>query len=162
MTSVVLVDTGGTVVEYVAAEEDPQQVGCTQTQARVTLQLSSIPYFCLIENLFMDCLALSSLNPICLQEGECEEDQELEGEVEGVCEAEEAYEEVQDRQEAEDFPAVIVEEVPGASLAMEQGYSAQVLVYEDEAFLMQEVDDEQEVEAEEEAGEINIPVFIRN
>lgn len=31
MTSVVLVDTGGTVVEYVAAEEDPQQVGCTQT-----------------------------------------------------------------------------------------------------------------------------------
>lgn len=27
MTSVVLVDTGGTVVEYVAAEEDPQQVG---------------------------------------------------------------------------------------------------------------------------------------
>lgn len=27
MTSVVLVDTGGTVVEYVTADEDPQQVG---------------------------------------------------------------------------------------------------------------------------------------
>lgn len=102
----------------------------------------------------MDCLALSSLNPICLQEGECEEDHELEGEVEGVCEAEEAYEEVQDTQEAEDFPAVIVEEVPGASLAMEQGYSAQVLVYEDEAFLMQEVDDEQE------AGETEIFLYL--
>lgn len=71
-------------------------------------------------------------------------DQDLEGEMEGVCEAEEACEEVQDRLEVEDFPAVIVEEVPGASLALEQGYSAQVLVYEDEAFLIQEVDDEQE------------------
>lgn len=39
MTSVVLVDTGGTVVEYVAAEEDPQQVGWTQTQERVKLHL---------------------------------------------------------------------------------------------------------------------------
>lgn len=81
-------------------------------------------------------------------------DLELEGDVEGVCEAEEAYEEVQDRQEAEDYPAVIVEEVPGASLAgREQSYSAQVLVYEEEAYLMQDVGDEQEVEAEWEAGE---------
>lgn len=39
MTSVVLVDTGGTVVEYVTAEEDPQQVGWTLTQARITPQL---------------------------------------------------------------------------------------------------------------------------
>ncbi|XP_051242312.1 ETS-related transcription factor Elf-2b isoform X2 [Dicentrarchus labrax] len=114
MTSVVLVDTGGTVVEYVTAEEDPQQ------------------------------------------EGECEVDEELEGEVEGECEAEEAYEEVQDREEAQDYPAVIVEEVPGASLAEEQGYSAQVLVYEDEAYLMQEVGDEQEVETEGEAVEASV------
>ncbi|XP_010734172.2 ETS-related transcription factor Elf-2b isoform X2 [Larimichthys crocea] len=111
MTSVVLVDTGGMVVEYVTAEEDPQQ------------------------------------------EGECEVDLELEGEVEGECEAEEAYEEVQ---EAEDYPAVIVEEVPGASLAEEQGYSAQVLVYEEETYLMQEVSDEQEVETEEEAVEASV------
>lgn len=114
MTSVVLVDTGGTVVEYVTAVEDPQQ------------------------------------------EGECEVDLELEGEVEGECEAEEAYEEVQDREEAEDYPAVIVEEVPGASLAEEQSYSAQVLVYDDEAYLMQEVGDEQEVETESEAVEASV------
>lgn len=78
---------------------------------------------------------------------------ELEGEVEGECEAEEAYEEVQDGEEAEEYPAVIVEEVPGASLAEEQGFSAQVLVYDDEAYLMQEVGDEQEVETQAEAGE---------
>ncbi|XP_053189872.1 ETS-related transcription factor Elf-2b isoform X2 [Scomber japonicus] len=114
MTSVVLVDTGGRVVQYVTAVEDPQQ------------------------------------------EGECEVDLELEGEVEGECEAEEAYEEVEDREEAEDYPAVIVEEVPGACPAEEQSYSAQVLVYDDEAYLMQEVGDEQEVETEREAVEASV------
>ncbi|GAA6230318.1 ETS-related transcription factor Elf-2 [Lates japonicus] len=114
MTSVVLVDTGGTVVEYVAAEEDLQQ------------------------------------------EGESEVDLDLEGEVEGECEAEEAYEDVQDREEADDYPAVIVEEVPGASLTEEQSYSAQVLVYDDEAYPMQEVGDEQEVETEGEAVEASV------
>ncbi|XP_029295779.1 ETS-related transcription factor Elf-2-like isoform X3 [Cottoperca gobio] len=113
MTSVVLVDTGGTVVEYVTAEEEDP-----------------------------------------LQEGEG--DLEIEGEEEGECEAEEAYEEVQDREEAEDYPAVIVEEVPGARLADEQGYSAQVFVYDDEAYLMQEVGDEQEVETEGEAVEASV------
>lgn len=96
---------------------------------------------------------LPSFNPFALQEAECEVDLDLEGEVEGICEAEEGCDEVQDRQEAEDYPAVIVEEVPGASLDREQGYSAQVLVYEDGAYLMQDVGDEQEVEAEGEAGE---------
>ncbi|KAM9362579.1 ETS-related transcription factor Elf-2b [Symphorus nematophorus] len=114
MTSVLLVDTGGTVVEYVTAEEDPQQ------------------------------------------EGECEGDLELEEEVEGECEAEETYEEVQDRDEVENYPAVIVEEVPGARLAGEQGYSAQVVVYENETYLMQEVGDEQEVETEGEAVEASV------
>lgn len=38
MTSVVLVDTGGMVVEYVTAEEDPQQVGRTQTKQEIMLQ----------------------------------------------------------------------------------------------------------------------------
>ncbi|XP_071373625.1 ETS-related transcription factor Elf-2-like isoform X1 [Centroberyx affinis] len=115
MTSVVLVDTGGTVVEYVTAVEDPQQ-----------------------------------------QEGECEVDLELEGEVEGECEAEEAYEEVQDGEEAEEYPAVIVEEVPSASLVEEQGFSAQVLVYDDGAYLMQEVGDEQEVETQGETVEASV------
>ncbi len=63
-----------------------------------------------------------------------------------------AFEDVQDREEPEEYPAVIVEQVPSASLTEEQGYSAQVLVYEDEAYLMQEVGDEQEVETEGEAG----------
>lgn len=54
-------------------------------------------------------------------------DPELEEEIDGQCEAEEAFEEPQDRQEVEDYPAIIVEEVPGASLVEEQGYSAQVL-----------------------------------
>ncbi|XP_063739598.1 ETS-related transcription factor Elf-2b isoform X2 [Eleginops maclovinus] len=107
MTSVVLVDNGGTVVEYVTAEEEDSQ-----------------------------------------QEGEGEGDLECEGEEEGECEAEEAYEEAQDRDEAEDFPAVIVEEMPSASMAGEQGYSAQVLVYDDEVYPMQDVGDEQEVETE--------------
>ncbi|KAF7663145.1 hypothetical protein LDENG_00216850 [Lucifuga dentata] len=114
MTSVVLVDTGGTVVEYVTAVEDLQQ------------------------------------------EGECEVDLELEGEVEGECEAEEAYEEVQDTEECEEYPAVIVEEVPSASLEENQGFSAQVVVCDNEAYLMQEVGDEQEVETEEEAVEASV------
>lgn len=78
----------------------------------------------------------------------------LEGEVEGECEAVEAYEE-----EPEHYPAVIVEEVPGANLVEEQGYSAQVLVCDDGAYLMQEVGDEQEVETEGEAGETKVLMY---
>ncbi|XP_010886478.2 ETS-related transcription factor Elf-2b isoform X1 [Esox lucius] len=103
MTSVVLVDSGGAVVEYITAVEDPQQ------------------------------------------EGECEVEEcdgEAEVEVEG------------DRVELEtdedgEYPAVIVEEVPGSRL--QQCFSAQVLVYDDGTYLMQDVGDEQEVETE--AGE---------
>lgn len=74
--------------------------------------------------------------------------------MEGEYEDEEVYEEVQEREEeAEQYPAVIVEEVPGASLTEDRGYSAQVLVYDDELCLMQEVGDEQEVQTEQEAGE---------
>ncbi|XP_004538865.2 ETS-related transcription factor Elf-2b isoform X3 [Maylandia zebra] len=113
MTSVVLVDSGGTVVEYVTAEEDPEQ-----------------------------------------EEGECEVDLELEGEVEGECEAEEAYEE--EKEEAQDYPAVIVEEIPSASLAEEQNYSAQVLLYGDEAYIMQEVGNEQEVETDRDPVEASV------
>lgn len=53
MTSVVLVDTGGRVVECVAADEDTQQVGCTKIQARGTLQLLFTVFspFHLIEDL---------------------------------------------------------------------------------------------------------------
>lgn len=54
----------------------------------------------------------------------------MEGEVEGEAE----------------YPAVIVEQVPSAR--MEQGFAAQVLVYDDETYLMQGVAEEQEVETE--------------
>lgn len=51
-----------------------------------------------------------------------------------------------DLDEEEDYPAVIVEEVPGRGL--EQCFSAQVLVYDDGTYLMQDVGDEQEVVTE--------------
>lgn len=62
MTSVVLVDTGGRVVECVAADEDAQQVGCTKTRARVTLQLLFTVFspFRLIEELSCLLYPLSS------------------------------------------------------------------------------------------------------
>lgn len=41
---------------------------------------------------------------------------------------------------------MIVEPVPSARL--EQGYAAQVLVYDDETYLMQDVAEEQEIETE--------------
>ncbi|KAF4118954.1 hypothetical protein G5714_001005 [Onychostoma macrolepis] len=89
MTSVVLVDSGGAVVEYITAEDD---------------------HF--------------------TEEGVYEVEGEIEGEVEGEVE----------------YPAVIVEQVPSARL--EQGFAAQVLVYDDETYLMQGVAEEQEVETE--------------
>ncbi|XP_041123550.1 ETS-related transcription factor Elf-2-like isoform X2 [Polyodon spathula] len=48
--------------------------------------------------------------------------------------------------QGEEYPAVIVESVPSARL--EQCYAAQVLVYDDETYLMQDVAEEQEVETE--------------
>uniref|UniRef100_A0A8C1B0L5 E74-like factor 2b (ets domain transcription factor) n=2 Tax=Cyprinus carpio TaxID=7962 RepID=A0A8C1B0L5_CYPCA len=85
MTSVVLVDSGGAVVEYVTAVDDH-----------------------------------------LTEEGVYEVEGEIEGEVE--------------------YPAVIVEPVPSARL--EQGFAAQLLVYDDETYLMQGVAEEQEVETE--------------
>lgn len=49
-------------------------------------------------------------------------------------------------QEEEGSPAVIVEEVPSAQV--EECYSAQVLVYDDGTYLMQDVAEEQEVVTE--------------
>ncbi|XP_017656201.1 ETS-related transcription factor Elf-2 isoform X2 [Nannospalax galili] len=56
---------------------------------------------------------------------------------------------VENQEEGEkvsEYPAVIVEPVPSARL--EQGYAAQVLVYDDETYMMQDVAEEQEVETE--------------
>uniref|UniRef100_A0A7N4Q2E0 Transcription factor Elf N-terminal domain-containing protein n=1 Tax=Sarcophilus harrisii TaxID=9305 RepID=A0A7N4Q2E0_SARHA len=53
------------------------------------------------------------------------------------------------------YPAVIVEPVPSARL--DQGYAAQVLVYDDETYMIQDVAEEQEVETETVESEI-LPV----
>uniref|UniRef100_H3D9S1 E74-like factor 2a (ets domain transcription factor) n=1 Tax=Tetraodon nigroviridis TaxID=99883 RepID=H3D9S1_TETNG len=53
---------------------------------------------------------------------------------------------VEESQQEEGCPAVIVEEVPSAQV--EECYSAQVLVYDDETYLMQGVAEEQEVVTE--------------
>ncbi|XP_062376511.1 ETS-related transcription factor Elf-2b isoform X2 [Sardina pilchardus] len=98
MTSVVLVDSGGSVVEYVTVVDDSQQ------------------------------------------EALCEE-AELETEGDGEVEEEEV-----EGTEAE-YPAVIVEPVPSAG-RLEQCFAAQVLVYDDQTYLMQGVAQEQEVETE--------------
>ncbi|TRY88950.1 hypothetical protein DNTS_013328, partial [Danionella cerebrum] len=60
----------------------------------------------------------------------CEVEGELEGEVEDEVE----------------YPSVIVEQMPSSRL--EQGFAAQVLVYDDETYLMQGVAEEQEIETE--------------
>ncbi|XP_072440187.1 ETS-related transcription factor Elf-2-like isoform X3 [Chiloscyllium punctatum] len=57
--------------------------------------------------------------------------------------------ETQQQQEAEKgpgYPAVIVEPVP--STRLDQGYAAQILVYNDETYLMQDVAEEQEIETD--------------
>ncbi|KAG8134598.1 hypothetical protein E2320_007703, partial [Naja naja] len=45
-----------------------------------------------------------------------------------------------------EYPAVIVEPVPCARV--EQGYAAQIFVYDDETYLLQDVAEEQEIETE--------------
>ncbi|XP_028657519.1 ETS-related transcription factor Elf-2a isoform X1 [Erpetoichthys calabaricus] len=52
----------------------------------------------------------------------------------------------QEEEQTEEYPAVIVEQVPDTRL--EQCYAAQVLVYDDDTYLMQDVAEEQEVETE--------------
>uniref|UniRef100_A0A3P9MYY7 ETS-related transcription factor Elf-2-like n=1 Tax=Poecilia reticulata TaxID=8081 RepID=A0A3P9MYY7_POERE len=57
--------------------------------------------------------------------------------------------ELEEVEEADEDLAVIVEEAPTASRLDEQGYSAQVVVYGDEAYVMQEVETEGEGESVE-------------
>ncbi|XP_049626019.1 ETS-related transcription factor Elf-2 isoform X2 [Suncus etruscus] len=52
----------------------------------------------------------------------------------------------EDGEKVPEYPAVIVEPVPSARL--EQGYAAQVLVYDGDTYLLQDVAEEQEVETE--------------
>lgn len=101
MTSVVVSDSGGNIVEYVTVVEEPQQ--CDQQPA--------------------------------------EEDDEVEAVIVSTGEVEEGV-----VLQEENCPAVIVEEVPNTQV--EECYSAQVLVYDDETYLMQDVAEEQEVVTE--------------
>ncbi|KAM8910083.1 ETS-related transcription factor Elf-2a [Spinachia spinachia] len=113
MTSVVVSDGGGNIVEYVTVVEELQQ---------------------------------------CDQPNTEEEEEVVEQEIEAVIvEGEEEVEEDVEEEEGvllqeEGCPAVIVEEV--ASAQVEECYSAQVVVYDDEMYLMQDVADEQEVVTE--------------
>ncbi|XP_030001083.1 ETS-related transcription factor Elf-2-like isoform X2 [Sphaeramia orbicularis] len=101
MTSVVVSDSGGNIVEYVTVVEEPQQ--CEQQPA--------------------------------------EEEDEVEAVIVSTGEVEEGV-----VLQEESCPAVIVEEVPNPQV--EECYSAQVLVYDDETYLMQDVAEEQEVVTE--------------
>ncbi|XP_023184407.1 ETS-related transcription factor Elf-2-like isoform X3 [Xiphophorus maculatus] len=83
------------------------------------------------------------------QQQAAEEDEEVvqqDGEAVIMVEEEEEEEEGVILQEEEGSPAVIVEEVPSAQV--EECYSAQVLVYDDGTYLMQDVAEEQEVVTE--------------
>ncbi|XP_059202925.1 ETS-related transcription factor Elf-2a isoform X2 [Centropristis striata] len=115
MTSMVVSDGGGNIVEYVTVVEGPQQ--CEQQP----------------------------------NEEEEEEEEMVHQEVEAVIveggeEVEEDVEEEGVVLQEEGCPAVIVEEVP--STQVEECYSAQVLVYDDGTYLMQDVAEEQEVVTE--------------
>ena len=74
------------------------------------------------------------IEAVIVEGGEEVEEEDVEEEEEGVVLQEEGC------------PAVIVEEVPSAQV--EECYSAQVLVYDDETYLMQDVAEEQEVVTE--------------
>ncbi|KAM3842726.1 ETS-related transcription factor Elf-2a [Diretmus argenteus] len=111
MTSVVVSDGGGNMVEYVTVMEDPQQ--SDQQPAEEEEEEEEV--------------VQQQVEAVILEE---EEDEEEDVEEEGVVLQEEC-------------PAVIVEEVPSAQV--EQCYAAQVLVYDDETYLMQDVVEEEVV-----------------
>ncbi|XP_077388044.1 ETS-related transcription factor Elf-2a isoform X2 [Festucalex cinctus] len=133
MTSVVVSDGGGNIVEYVTMVEEPQQ--CEQQPA---------------EEEEDDEVIQQEVDAVIVgggEEGE-EDDEVIEQVVEAVIVG--GGEEVEKTEhmvvQEDGCPAVIVEEV--ASAQVEECYSAQVLVYDDETYLMQDVAEEQEVVTE--------------
>lgn len=90
-----------------------------------------------------------TFSTLCQCEQQPGEEEDRDEEIEAVI----VGEQVEEEEEAEGVvlqddgcPAVIVEEVPSAQV--EECYSAQVLVYDDETYLMQDVAEEQEVVTE--------------
>ncbi|XP_031694292.1 ETS-related transcription factor Elf-2-like isoform X2 [Anarrhichthys ocellatus] len=120
MTSVVVSDGGGNIVEYVTVVEEPQQCEQQHTEEE--------------EEEEEEVVVEQEIVAVIVGGGEEVEEDVLEEEEEGVLLQEEGC------------PAVIVEEVPSAQV--EECYSAQVLVYDDETYLMQDVAEEQEVVTE--------------
>ncbi|XP_051915704.1 ETS-related transcription factor Elf-2-like isoform X1 [Hippocampus zosterae] len=126
MTSVVVSDGGGNIVEYVTMVEEPQQ--CEQQPAEE-------------EEDDVDAVIVGGGE-------EAEEDEVIQQAVEAVIVGGGGEVQKMGRVVAQEdgCPAVIVEEV--ASAQVEECYSAQVLVYDDETYLMQDVAEEQEVVTE--------------
>ncbi|KAL6118073.1 elf2 [Pungitius sinensis] len=122
MTSVVVSDGGGNVVEYVTVVEELQQ--CEQPNTEEEEEEEVVEQE-------IEAVIVEGEEEV---EEDAEEEEEEEEEEEGVLLQEEGC------------PAVIVEEV--ASAQVEECYSAQVVVYDDEMYLMQDVADEQEVVTE--------------
>uniref|UniRef100_A0A8C6MD68 Transcription factor Elf N-terminal domain-containing protein n=1 Tax=Nothobranchius furzeri TaxID=105023 RepID=A0A8C6MD68_NOTFU len=112
--------------------------------------METICCFCVFNGIYFSCLQ---------QLSEEEEQEVVQQDVEAVI-IEEVEEEEEEEEEGvilqeEDCPAVIVEEVSSAQV--EECYSAQVLVYDDGTYLMQDVAEEQEVVTEvAETGELHL------
>ncbi|XP_037118751.1 ETS-related transcription factor Elf-2-like isoform X5 [Syngnathus acus] len=132
MTSVVVSDGGGNIVEYVTMVEEPQQ--CEQQPAEEEEE---------------DEVIQQDVDAVIVGGGEeAEEDEVIQQTIEAVIVGGGEDMEKMGRVVVQEdgCPAVIVEEV--ASAQVEECYSAQVLVYNDETYLMQDVAEEQEVVTE--------------
>lgn len=93
--------------------------------------------------------ATSHFSTLCQCEQQPGEEEDQDEEIEAVIVGEQVEEEEEEEGvvlQDDGCPAVIVEEVPSAQV--EECYSAQVLVYDDETYLMQDVAEEQEVVTE--------------
>lgn len=109
----------------------------------------SLLFYCCVLTVPVSCVCAQCEQQLADEE---EEEELVQQEVEAVIVGEAEEDEGVVLQE-EECPAVIVEEVPSAQV--EQCYAAQVLVYDDETYLMQDVAEEQEVVTEvAETGEV--------
>ncbi|XP_077588627.1 ETS-related transcription factor Elf-2-like [Stigmatopora nigra] len=143
MTSVVVSDGGGNIVEYVTMVEEPQQCEQQPTEEEEDGEVIQQE----IETVIVgegEEEVIQQHEEVIQQHEEVIQQHEEALIVEGVDEAEETGPVAAVREDQS--PAVIVEEV--ACAQVEECYSAQVLVYDDDTYLMQDVAEEQEVVTE--------------
>lgn len=115
---------------------------CSSNDAVLILKVACCKISVIISILFFICVQ-------CEQQPAEEEEQEeevVQQEIEAVIVGDDVEEEEAVVLQEDGCPAVIVEEVPSGQV--EECYSAQVLVYDDETYLMQGVAEEQEVVTE--------------